>query len=59
MREYRPPAGTVVIISPEPVEAKINGIPVTLHPYTQIAIHPSNVPAAFPTAPVADDTKEA
>ena len=36
MREYAPPAGTITVVSPDPITAKLNGIPVELAPYTQI-----------------------
>lgn len=52
MREYTPPDGTVTVVSPKPITAKLNGIPVELGPYTQIAVHPANVPEAFKDTPV-------
>lgn len=51
MRDYTPPEGTVTVVSPSPISAKINGIPVELSPYAQIAIHPDNVPLAFSHTP--------
>ena len=52
MREYAPPAGTITVVSPGPITAKLNGIPVELAPYAQIAVHPGNVPEAFPGVPI-------